>query len=93
MRDPVIGNNDDLVPALAEGLAIIFLLRGCLKILHILLILLVWAFPRIILVELDTILVNILILKATGQVVAIPLTSIVVSIIPAIRLAVIVLVA
>ena len=84
MRDPVVGNNDDLVPALAQRLIIRFLLRGRLIILLILLVLLVWAFPRIVLVEPDTLLVDILILIVTGLVVvAMPITFIVVGIIPA----------
>jgi len=84
LKDSVIGNNDDLIPAFAEGLIIIFLLRGRLIVLLILLVSLVWAFPRIVCVKLDATLVSILIFIVAGLVVAaIPITSIVVGIIPA----------
>jgi hypothetical protein len=84
LRDSVISNNDDLVPALAQRLIIIFLLRGHLIVLAILFVPLIRAFPMVVRVELDTILVDIFILIVTSLVVvAIPISSIVVGIIPA----------
>jgi hypothetical protein len=48
LRDSVVCNNNDLVPALAEGLIIRFLFRGLQIVLLILLVPLIWAFLRIV---------------------------------------------
>ena len=88
LRDSVIGNNDDLVPALAQRLLIRFPLRGRLIPLLILLVHLVWALPIIVRGELDTMLVDKLVFIVTGiGAVVLPVASIVVGIIPAISIA------
>ena len=83
LRDSFVGNNDDLVPALAEGLIVRFLLRSRLRVLVILLVPLVWTLRRIVPIELYALLVDILKFVIACLVVAIPITIVVLGIIPA----------
>ena len=84
LRDSFVGNNDDLVPALAEGLIVRILLCSRLIVLLILFVPLVWTFRRIIPIEHDAIL-NLSILKFVfaGLVEGVQIISVVKGIVPA----------